>query len=853
MISLKSTAFYSIVGICIILIAVNYFTIRTTSAVRAYINGESQYSKGQKDATNHLILYINTGELAYWEQFNIDIQIPLGDGIARRALLEGKDHQVAKNGFLQGKNHIDDVDDMIWLFRYFSQINFMKEAIDLWGQGDLLTEKLYEYGKQYRTKAENHSIALDEKIKDIKHINRLSTDITILADKFSGKLGTAARKVNTLLLYFNTAIILLIIGVSSNFIAAAFRRLRSANEFKKKLMDASFEASIWYDKDSRISFWNPQAEKTFGWKRNEIIGRKLTDTIIPKEYEDKHIHGIQNYLQVGTPPLPHPRVETVAQQKDGTIIPIELSIMALKEGDEAIFCANIFDISEKKHLASQEEKRASYLHAILNSTDDGILATSIDGHIIEANQRFADLWNIPLELVTNTSYQSVADLILVQIFDPEKILEEVMRLFTTREVHTRLVYCKNGKIYERHSVPMLLDGELLGRVWSFRDITDKLKAETDYKNLFENSAEGIYIADITGPYIRVNPMMATMYGYSSPEEMIEMVKDPGEQLVVNPKDREIMRKALEEKGFATGIEFQTKKKNGEIFWVRNHLRLLRNNEGKPYQVEGSLEDITDRKAAQDQLVQQVEELKKVNFELDRFVYSVSHDLRAPLLSIKGLVNISEKESPNTQLMKYLDMIRISVDKLDRFIMDILDYSRNSRLEVQQDEIDFKSMINEIINNMIHMEGYQHVLFSLEVELKDKFVSDKRRIEVILGNLISNAIKYQDLKKDTQNINILITESKAHQLQLIVQDNGVGIEEASQGKIFDMFYRASDRSKGAGLGLYIIKETVDKMNGSIELESKFGEYTKFIVTIPFANMEGSDNSTPLETESPSNIE
>ncbi|WP_318840766.1 sensor histidine kinase [Reichenbachiella ulvae] len=236
------------------------------------------------------------------------------------------------------------------------------------------------------------------------------------------------------------------------------------------------------------------------------------------------------------------------------------------------------------------------------------------------------------------------------------------------------------------------------------------------------------------------------------------------------------------------------------------------------------------KKAQNLLVQQIDELKKVNFELDRFVYSVSHDLRAPLLSIKGLVNISITEKPSPPLMKYLELITTSVDRLDKFIMDILDYSRNSRLEIQYQLIHFDTIIQETINNLSHIGGYQRLKFKNKIELNHPFKTDKRRISMILSNLISNAIKYQDYDKASE-IMIEISESAAG-LRIEVADNGIGIEPDQQCKIFDMFYRASDRSKGAGLGLYIIKEAVEKMNGSIELNSMLGKFTRFTITLPF---------------------
>ncbi|WP_420581705.1 PAS domain S-box protein [Reichenbachiella sp.] len=832
--TIRITALSIILVVCAILISVNYYTLKTTSAVRAYINGESQYSKGQKAASNHLILYLTSKEEHYWDKFIADINIPIGDSLARIAMQNNLGNQEIEKRLLQGNNHAEDLESMIWLFKRFREISFMSEAISLWAYGDQLIGELYQLGLDSRMRLHNENWSEKELLLTLERINQLSADLTKAEYNFSKVLGNTARYLESWLFIANSMLIILLIGLTSRYAMRSIKKLKSANELRNNLSNASFEASIWYDQKSVISFWNPQAEKTFGWKANEIIGKKLTDTIIPKEYHPKHILGIENYVNVGIPPLSNPRVETVARHKDGTIIPIELSILALHEGNEALFCAHIFDRSSIVAQKENEEKQTSYLRAILESTDDGILATGSNGNILEANHRFCKQWGIDQDYIKTAPFEEISQFILNQVIDAGQILSEVQELIHSDEVHTRLVHLKSGQIFERHSVPMILDGKNIGRVWSFRDITDKVKAESDYKNLFENSAEGIYIGlgKRNGELLTVNPAMAKMYGFRSPAEMLEQVKEPALQFFVDQKDRQHIRNQLKAGKTKIEAEYRSFKKNGEIFWVRNHLKFTVDENGAPLRFEGSVEDITARKHTQEQLVQQIEELKKVNFELDRFVYSVSHDLRAPLLSIKGLVNISESENPSSALMKYLGMIRTSVERLDKFIMDILDYSRNSRLEVQQNEIDFKKLTNEIINNMIHMEGYQHVLFNLNVELKSKFVSDKRRIEVILANLISNAIKYQDLNKSTQNIDITIIEQKAQkQLSIQVKDNGIGIAASSQDKIFDMFYRASDRSKGAGLGLYIIKETVKKMNGSVDLSSKEGEFTEFSISLP----------------------
>ncbi|MFY0627339.1 MAG: HAMP domain-containing histidine kinase [Reichenbachiella sp.] len=232
----------------------------------------------------------------------------------------------------------------------------------------------------------------------------------------------------------------------------------------------------------------------------------------------------------------------------------------------------------------------------------------------------------------------------------------------------------------------------------------------------------------------------------------------------------------------------------------------------------------------DELLSANVELKKINTEMDRFVYSTSHDLRAPLLSILGLLNIIETENKQYDIKGYLKLLRDSTVKLDRFISDIIDYSRNSRLEVMSAELDIGHVIEESFKHLNYLPGCSTLLKLINIDAPVKYYGDERRISIVFNNLISNAIKYQNLEITDSFVNI---EAEVNQKELIVEieDNGLGIDKPYLAKIFDMFYRANPDAKGSGLGLYIVQETIEKLEGTIEVESVLNEGTKFTVRIP----------------------
>lgn len=241
---------------------------------------------------------------------------------------------------------------------------------------------------------------------------------------------------------------------------------------------------------------------------------------------------------------------------------------------------------------------------------------------------------------------------------------------------------------------------------------------------------------------------------------------------------------------------------------------------------------SERLEAELALRNQNEELIKINEELDSFVYSVSHDLRAPLLSLLGLLNISRMdERPRDPIYdQYFDMMEKSITKLDGTLKEILDYSRNARTEVKAVEVDLLHLLKKAIQKLEHMEGFKEIEISIDTRrMHLPFFCDVYRVSVIFENLLSNAIKYRNpLKKCVLQIQLDITQKEA---VVSFTDNGIGIDEKILSNVFKMFYRGTEQSDGAGLGLYLVKETAHKIGGSITATSQLGFGSTFEFTIP----------------------
>ncbi len=252
--------------------------------------------------------------------------------------------------------------------------------------------------------------------------------------------------------------------------------------------------------------------------------------------------------------------------------------------------------------------------------------------------------------------------------------------------------------------------------------------------------------------------------------------------------------------------------------------------GKIKGVSVFIEDITQLKHSQLKLIEKNRDLQKVNSELDSFVYRVSHDLRAPLTSILGLISLMKIETNHDKLYDYISLQEKSIYKLDLFIKEIINLSRNSRLGITASEIKFDVLLNEVFESQNFSSESQKIEKIMEIEDNLAFYTDRHRLAIILNNLISNGLKYVNPHESNPYVKVKVYSSKDDCI-IEVSDNGIGISETFMPKIFEMFFRATQEFSGSGLGLYIVKETVEKLKGKITVKSKMRQGSTFKVILP----------------------
>ncbi len=250
------------------------------------------------------------------------------------------------------------------------------------------------------------------------------------------------------------------------------------------------------------------------------------------------------------------------------------------------------------------------------------------------------------------------------------------------------------------------------------------------------------------------------------------------------------------------------------------------------------EEVEEKHKMQKLLFQKNEELEKRNYELDKFVYSVSHNVRSPIASALGLVSVIQLEfDKNPNLSFYVSNIGKSLHKLDYYVNKILAYVANKNFKVKKERIHFDGLIAQLIEEAKFLEGAEEVEFNKEIIQEVKFYSDTDRLYTILECLIANAVEYRAKREEPSFVKISARVTRTH-ASISIEDNSEGIQEKQLDKVFEMFYRGNERSKGTGLGLYVVKQTVEQLGGTLQLQSNSKKGSIFTLQIP--NLGKQDN-------------
>jgi PAS domain S-box-containing protein len=633
--------------------------------------------------------------------------------------------------------------------------------------------------------------------------------------------------------------------------------LRASEEHFRQIVNTAHDAFVSIDASGKINAWNPQAEQTFGWSESEAIGRSLAATIVPERYREAHFRGLEHFLETGRAPLFDRRVEIEALHRDGHEFPVEMTITPVRVAGEYVFNAFLHDISERR----QAEQQIRRLASIVESSGDAIIGTTAEGTIANWNRGAERQFGYPAEEAIG---QPVAILYAPGHEDEsDQVRRDALAGRELSQFETPARH-RDGSVVDialtvspiRNAV-----GDVDGVSFTARDITEHKQAERalrevqeGFRTAFEDAPIGVGLLSVepesTGRLLQVNRSLCQITGYST-RELLAMTLDE----ITHPDDvgdeRRRARELLAGEIPNYRIEKRYLRKDGSAVWVAHNASTVHDAAGKLLYGIAQVEDITERKRAEEclsranaELELRAEELQRSNTDLQQFAYAASHDLSEPLRMVSSYVQLLARRYGGQLDSDADEFIHFAVDgvvRMQALIEGLLMYSRAGTSEYAIDEVDCSEVVEAtllMLKTLIQETGAEVAVEELPV-----VQGDASQLSQLFQNLIANAIKFVDGGPPQVRVS---AEREGELWQFTVADNGIGIDPAHTDQIFNVFQRLHGRGEypGSGIGLAICKRIVERHGGRISVESAPGEGSRFHFTIP-ATARGPEEAPALQ--------
>jgi len=605
------------------------------------------------------------------------------------------------------------------------------------------------------------------------------------------------------------------------------------------------------DAQHRWVLFNNKFTELTGRSAEELLGRSDRDYI--PEKEAKIFWKIDNeVLRTGKTVRNEERI-TSADGKVHEILTVKSRY--INEKGNKFIIGFITDITEIKKAEEKINQLNANLRGILESTQESVYAVDNNFQYLAFNQNHKRIMKVlyksDIEVGKNKIHYFKGNK------DARWVREEIKKALAGHHFISEhyLTYKGFTGFIQTTYNPIRNDqGEVRGAAVFVNDITPRKEFEriiklvnANLRGLLESTRDHILAVDLKYRYITFNKTHAHAFKqlFGAEIKMGQSILD-----VLTPELQQVAKKEIGKaiRGKQFLIEEQLVK--DVVFEVS--LNPIRAEKGEVTGVAIFARDITQRKTIEaqlkrlnEELVQQniqleqqeveqkatLEELSERNFELDQLMYKTSHDLRSPLSSIMGLVNLAHLDDNAANHKLYLSKIEGRIKKLDEFISSMLNYARVNRIDVSREKINLKTVAETSIRELEYLENFRAVDTRVECKGDPTITSDLLRIRIIFSNIISNAYKY--FNPDAKSRLLIRITRKKNAVEIMFSDNGIGIKPEHKEKIFDMFYRATDRSQGSGLGMYIVRQAVEKLNGTITLASEYGEGTTINIILPTA--------------------
>jgi PAS domain S-box-containing protein len=613
--------------------------------------------------------------------------------------------------------------------------------------------------------------------------------------------------------------------------------LLSAEEFRVKYMSEAYGA------------YHPTA-----FKRRDIVGKKFAEFVGGGE-ENTAIPILKRISESGKGEETR---DYLLKNRDGDEFWVDWSGSPIDNGtDKADVLVQLRDVTRRRRAEEALRQKTALFEAQAAASPDGILVIDENNKRILVNQRIVDLYQVPPGIMDDEDDGLLLKHVVSLIKEPEKFLEKVNYLnnHIDETSHDEIEF-KNGMVLDRYSAPVFgKDGKYYGRTWTFHDITELrnaeealrkaneeleqkveertrelVKSEAFLKGVMDNASDAMFVKDRGGRMLLANPAFYRLMGVSPEMVLGKVVADYHHPDVAKAIERDERRTM--ESGVTITIEESVSTRNGWRMFQTTKAP-YRDGEGRIIGYIGVTRDITEGKKAEEALVESAEELKRSNEELQQFAYIASHDLQEPLRMVTSYLGLLErhlKDQLDDRSETYMHFAVDGAQRMADMIDDLLTYSRVQTKGKSFIPVDMGDALTTVLKDLeVSIEENGAVISQ---DPLPTVTADRSQMIQLLENLVSNAIKYRG--KEAPRIHITAHGSGMNWV-FAIQDNGIGIDQKYDSRLFQMFQRLHTREEypGTGMGLAIAKKIVERHGGRIWVESEPGKGSTFFFTLPVA--------------------
>ena len=609
----------------------------------------------------------------------------------------------------------------------------------------------------------------------------------------------------------------------------------------RSILNTAHDAFVGMDTKGVIVEWNPQAERMFGWMRDEAVGTALHDTIVPLSMRAAHSAGLKHFLFTGSARVMNKRLQLTAMRRDGTEFPCELTIGHVRVGEEQFFGAFINDVSERQRVEKELAAERALLTAVLETMDIAVVACDSHGVLTLFNRASRQLHGIPMEEIDHAlagkHYTPLAsdgvtpmqfeDLPLVRALSGKHVQNQEMVIRPTGQ-RARQVLASGRQLVD-------LAGELLGAVVVITDVTERIESERFLRAVTNQSPAMIGYIDHDQVFRFANATYRTMLGLDPATMIGRHMRD-----VMGAAVYGFLQPHIDDALSGNRVHYEPEMSvmHGPLHLMTDYIPDI-GDDGVVKGVHIMVTDITERKNAELSQARSEQLAAASSQAKTEFVANMSHEIRTPMNAVLGMTQLLARTPLAAEQRGYLSMIQASGQALMHVIDDVLDFSKieAGRTDIAARPFTLRDVLDVVGTTMVSNATDKDLQLALVVhdDVPANLVGDAMHLQQALLNLAGNAVKFTAHGKVSVTVALATRDRCSATLRFIVRDTGIGMTREQLERMFTPFEQAdtstSRRFGGTGLELAISRKLIELMGGSIAVDSQIGVGSTFVVTMP----------------------